>query len=511
MATLKIISDSDCHVFIDLQPRCDIKANTLCRLSLSRGTYIIDCVHANQIDRFSLDYNIDEENIEYLLRVNLKDIYLQRVNEYRVFSDSPFAFENFKCAQKTTTQLYGIIDDKYNEIVTFQYNGIRFSESHVCVSIGDKCGIIDLQNNTIIPIQYDSVCFCGNYVCVSIGNQYGVIDLQNNVIIPIQYDEINYSGNGIFFLKNKIGWGAKSIDGYEIPCIYHSMISSNTENQIYVKNKDGQCGVIDLSNNIIIPFAYSEIKFDNWAQPYDRYIVKNKDGLLGVMDKKTGNSIIPCRYSYLQVADDKYKVCCNDEWGTLTSQGERVIKIKRYGDKDTYFEENYTIPSKYDWCDRDYIDEKNDHAIVVEANGKYGLMNIVDKTEIVPCIYDYIGCETENGIMPCALHGRWSGITKTGQIITKLSYNISRQIDNDRMLIIIWGPRHGDVYIAILDENGHEISHPQYYEEIRDYKDHPWIWVKRQGKFGGIDTNGTVIIPFQYEDVGYIFQRVYWK
>ena len=503
MATLKIISDSDCHVFIDMELKCDIKANTLCKLSLNKGSYIIDCVHINQIDRVSLDYNIDEENTEYLLRVNLNNIYLQRINEYRECSDSPFTFENLKCAQKITTQLYGIIDDKYNEIVPFQYNGIRFCESHVCVSIGDKCGIIDLQNNTLIPIQYGSICFCGNYVCVSIGNQYGVIDLQNNVIIPIQYDEIDCIGNGIFFIKNKIGWGAKSIDGHEIPCIYHSMISSNAENQIYAKNQNGYCGVIDLNNNIIIPFEYSEIEFDNWMSLNDCYIVKDKNGLFGVIDKKTGNPIIPCRYSFLKSVDDNtYKVCYNDEWGALTSRGERIIKIVRYDGENTSFEEDYMIPSKYDWSEHDRLDERYCQTLIVEANGKYGLINI-DKVEILPCIYDYLGYETEDGVIPCNLHGQWGYITRTGQFVTGFAYHESKQIANNRILITIWGPKRIGDLCAILDENGREISSPQHYDLLLDFGSNGWAWAKLQGKYGRIDTNGKVCIPFQYEDIKY--------
>lgn len=117
MSTLKIISDSDCHLYIDLEPRCDIKANTLCKLSLNKGTYIIDCIHINQIDRVSLDYNIEEEDTEYLLRISLNDVYLARINKYRKLQGLPFVHNNLKCAQKISTQLYGIIDNEYNEVI----------------------------------------------------------------------------------------------------------------------------------------------------------------------------------------------------------------------------------------------------------------------------------------------------------------------------------------------------------------------------------------------------------
>lgn len=86
-----------------------------------------------------------------------------------------------------------------------------------------------------------------------------------------------------------------------------------------------------------------------------------------------------------------------------------------------------------------------------------------------------------------------------------MSYHESKQIDNNRFIIKIWGPRCGNSYgiFAILDNNGNEISSPRYYEEIRDYDSSGIAWVKIQGKWGGIDINGKDFIPFQYEDIKY--------
>ena len=473
MSILKIISDSDCHLYIDLEPRCDIKANTLCKLSLNKGTYIIDCIHINQIDRVSLDYNIEEEDTEYLLRISLNDVYLARINKYRKLQGLPFVHNNLKCAQKISTQLYGIIDNEYNEVISCRYNGVRFCGDYICVSMDNKCGVIDLQNNEIIPIQYDEIDF-------------------------------RYSDTGIFLLKKGTDWGAKSIKGFDIPCIYYELIDyDRTMSRIYAKNKDGHCGIVDLNNNIIIPFVYSEIENDNLCHDY--YIVKNTNNQYGVIDKKTGNPIIPCCYSFLKAENGAYKVCYNNEWGKLTNQGERIIEISRYDIKNTLYTENYIIPSKYDWCDRNHIDENDDQTIIVEANKKYGLIHIADKTEILPCIYDYLGYATKEGIIPCALNGQWGSILKTGQFISKLSYHESKQIDNNRFIVKIWGPRCGNSYgiFAILDNNGNEISSPRYYEEISDYDSSGIAWVKIQGKWGGIDTNGKDFIPFQYEDIKY--------
>lgn len=448
-----------------MEPRCDINANALCKLSLNKGTYIIDCIHANQIDRISLDYNIDEEDAEYLLRFSLKDIYQARIKEYCELHGSPFITNNLKCVQKSTTKLYGIIDDEYNEVIPFQYNGICFCGNYVCVSINDKCGIIDLKNNVIIPIMYDAI-------------------------------DIRYSCNEIFFVKRATGWGVKSTNGYEIPCIYHTLIECNTQNQIYAKDQNGHFGIIDLNKNIIVPFDYSEIEFDGLFHDNNCCIVKSTNGLFGVIDIKTGNYIIPCRYTFLQTKDGKYCVRYNEEWGILTSRGERIIKIARYdNNEETYFEEDYMIPAKYDWCERDYIDEKGCQTIIVEVNKKYGLIDIVDKTEILPCIYDaiYYG-DTDNNLL-CCLDGIWGEIRQDGKFTTPPHYLNKEPIGNNRYKVSVAYTLYG-----IVDEMGNEICSPQY-EYIGDFLD-GYAFAKKKDKWGLIDNNGTDVIPFQYDDCG---------
>ena len=65
---------------------------------------------------------------------------------------------------------------------------------------------------------------------------------------------------------------------------------------MFLVEKDGQYGVIDLTGNWVIPFG----KFE-WLWWRGSYFLARKDGKAGIVDLK-GNTIIPFEYDYLHPA-----------------------------------------------------------------------------------------------------------------------------------------------------------------------------------------------------------------
>lgn len=215
MATLKIISDSDCHVFIDMEPRCDIKANTLCKLSLNKGTYIIDCVHINQVDRVSLDYTIDEENTEYLLRVKLeRQGAPQKQSAYACYDKiEPFCNG---LAKVRIGKLWGYIDTDKKIIVPCIYDDIGgFNEGLAACKSNEHWGFVDMHGKEVIPLIYDDVGKCkGGYIPIcqkewgemnmagdyGLIEKWGIINIENIMMISPQYHCLYHTEcAGIFF------------------------------------------------------------------------------------------------------------------------------------------------------------------------------------------------------------------------------------------------------------------------------------------------------------------------
>lgn len=461
-----------------MEIKCHLNANTIYRLELGKGTYLIECIHSNGLDRVEYDYIIADSEMEYLLRVDLKNI--QRLRIQQECSELPFymPFSNHEmfCVQNKTTKLYGVINKEYNEIIPFQYDGIRFCGNYLCVSQNGKCGLIDIQGQLIINCLYETI-------------------------------DIGDCKKDIFFLHDNTGWGMISLNNgrHSVPCTYLSLhLFFLNNNFICAQAQNGNYGIIDWDNNTVLPFDYSAIE-ESSSKHRNAIIVKETNGLSGIFDLTTRKFILPCRYSWIRIEDDGYLVGIPqrpEQTQYLTTQGELKVKIVEYDYiQEIEHEEEDLIPPQYTWCDCDGSIRADQKTLIVETNGKYGLINIHDKSEILPCVYDYLGYETEEGVIPCILNGIWGSVTKTGIFTTKLSYHEKRQLDKNRFLIRIDGPMLPNAWniFIIIDNNG-TICSPQYYEYIGQYLNGR-AWVQTQGKWGQIDTNGEILIPCQYEDI----------
>ena len=75
MATLKIISDKNCRLFIDQDFICEIEAQKLYKHELQEGVYLIDAVSSSEDDNntVSFDLNIETANQQFLKRINFED------------------------------------------------------------------------------------------------------------------------------------------------------------------------------------------------------------------------------------------------------------------------------------------------------------------------------------------------------------------------------------------------------------------------------------------------------
>lgn len=235
MATLKIISDSDCHVFIDMEPRCDIKANTLCKLALNKGTYIIDCVHVNQVDRVSLDYNIDEENTEYLLRVKLKRQETPQKQSAYACYDKIKPFRN-GLAKVSIGKLWGYINADKKIVVPCIYDDIGgFNEGLAACKRNEHWGFVDMQGKEVIPLIYDDVGKCkGGYIPIckkewcdinceqGMFSKWGIINVNNEIIIIPQYLWLYHTENlSVFHVITE--------DPYKRPFLWQYNIDAKNE------------------------------------------------------------------------------------------------------------------------------------------------------------------------------------------------------------------------------------------------------------------------------------------
>ena len=80
MSTLKILSDTHCMVRCDFQEVGDIQAGELYKLQLKKGCYILEFL-VEDIVICSMDYTIETNDEEPLLRLNIKEQAKKKIME----------------------------------------------------------------------------------------------------------------------------------------------------------------------------------------------------------------------------------------------------------------------------------------------------------------------------------------------------------------------------------------------------------------------------------------------
>lgn len=225
-------------------------------------------------------------------------------------------------------------------------------------------------------------------------------------------------------------------------------------------------GIIDGSNSVVVPFVYDEINYIE-----DGYCVAKQNNFFGIINK-SGDEIIPCMYdkkSFL-VSWIKHGRFDKDN-NTLVSRSGLLGFINDKGSE--------VYPCKYEKLKFVEIGWIETSFLYVKENGLLGLIDTSKGKEIIPCKHRNL-VYLRNNLIIAVTKDHLSGI-----------YN-----------------NKGDIVV------------PFVYEDIgRFFKvkinDHQYKYgvcpVTKNGKIGFVNTEGTLIIPCQFdkieEDCGLIILR----
>lgn len=206
--------------------------------------------------------------------------------------------------------------------------------------------------------------------------------------------ELKY-GSKLYFKDGKYGI---SFDSTNVNFEYDTITSSN------FAQKNGLWGVINDSNNIIIPFEYEYIEHTWYNDTTHKaaYIVQ-KDGFVGTIDINN-KVVIPFAYEAIS------------SWCEDSPEGHYVIKSKKYGFINP--EGKTRIPAVYQGL---YVYSYN--LIRAKRDGKYGVINF-DNEVVIPFEYELLRLDF-NGELEEAYFdkfvvkkdGIWSYLNKKGEII----------------------------------------------------------------------------------------------
>ncbi|PNK60466.1 WG repeat-containing protein [Psychrobacter sp. FDAARGOS_221] len=343
--------------------------------------------------------------------VNQKGEVVVQPKYYEIFSniaDSDVLVVSVKNSEEDIK--YGLINLSGQIIVPIIYDEPLNSADGWARACKDKhCNFINNKGELLLPYWVNNVgSFSESMAWVKQEGRYGYIDESGQIVIPFLYDDAGFFENG------------------------RAVVSYNPANLTQELDEDEYMqrdtyGVIDMDNNIIVPFEYQRIKRVNpnllYVQKADDFSFLDNNGNLAT--KKKFDKIV-----WGSVFDDLFSVKKDDKWGYINHDFETVIpfeydkavefehdlaavkKNKKFGfinrDGQTVIPFDYDDPNIdiNDWrtlADSKYRFDYNG-VVAVYKNGYWGVID-KDNNTIVPFIYDDVIIEsysqikaTKNGV-----------------------------------------------------------------------------------------------------------------
>lgn len=337
------------------------------------------------------------------------------------FYDRDFLFYyNGLLAAKSENGNMGAIDTKGNVVIPFKYQKLgnfyhNVAEYHVVNKYDEvKVGIIDKNNNIIFPAIYDkaypevwsdSNAIPAFYTLIN-GSIKKVVNIETkkekitnyDSLIPVasKYFETHTSDNktglidtdfnqilkDIYFSldtdSNPDNWIA-SLDGDHygvvtkndkvlIPPVYESLTRLSATR--IIASKKGRYGVLDLSNNVVIPFKYDHLVLLEGKTSGDlNFIVASKGNKEALMDEN-GKLLIPFADHFLSsytVKSDILSFSTGEKAGLITTDNKVLFTIDLYNDFTplSQFDNRYLV--SYSTYDMDT--EGVRHATLIDDKG----------------------------------------------------------------------------------------------------------------------------------------------
>lgn len=389
--------------------------------------------------------------------------------------------------------------------------------------------VIDYQYLTAQKFTYDKAI-------VSKAEGYGVINDSNEVVIPLKYlairkvnDQNDTEKQGIYLAKNKSNkWGliSESRDNPLLPFEYDSLQMTLSDVRVYntpltsvMKNsqlkalKNGKWGIVDLHNNIIVPFKYDFIS-NIGKRELQRFHIRRE---VGKLYERPRLGHISGKKLLFKIFADQF----------LVKKGERNFLLR---DKKLF-----KLPKgQYESIYSDKDDLLESEIFIVVNDKKFGLANkkkIVqpikfDKLDYFFYPYFYSKKDSKYGILdslgkelfsPQFSYVKGNFVRKTGVDAGVLNYTLDNYIvqpvydginlrknDNGDTILV----HSTNNVVGFLDIDGHQVL-PNIYNESWPYRNGK-IRVKKDNLYGIVDLENTPLLSIEHDKIDPL-PWWYWK
>lgn len=254
-----------------------------------------------------------------------------------------------------------------------------------------------------------------------------------------------------------------------------------TETNYYKK----KYGIVSKDGEVLLPAIfknYSKISNGNI-----KLSLGSKSGLYNVNEKKWNLELHLQDLKKVNYNTDIYQAKLNGVWGLLDESGNMI--------------------SKFQWKTIKTISGLNNYLITaIESNGTtlYGIYSILEKKIIIPYIYTSINQINNQNYFKVEKNGRFNIINIDNEpLLTKWYDKLITPSSGRNYYIVSINSKMGVI------NSKEEVIVPISYLEIGStpYSDGSYLAKNSDGKYGFMRIDGTVTLPFQYDNLKKVNQK----
>ena len=407
MSILKIISDTSCTVRCDFQKVGDIQAGELFKLQLKKGCYILEFL-VEDIVICSMDYTIETNDEEPLLRLNIKEQAEKKIREQKFIRN-----------KSTKVNIY-LDDDRYildceaNDPVVVPKEFDLYYKSVDGQYLEDEAGYIPFNIAIVEEKNQDGETKNDIKILYGSLNKFGEVVIKPIYTTPVIFfnDAIARTARWPYaILLNHFGEEVAlsylNTEEFEITA------PLDKEGNLFIAKsiEDDSCfGVVRYDKKIIVALSNKTIYKNTgdyiWALKGDTLSIYNNEGKWVKSIRYVDLGEIELRYrnkheDYVFVHKEAVAVRVSGYWGVYDFDGD--VKIPHiYKLLDAYW-----VYSDYDYeSGKEFLTGdgygSSPLMFVKKKNGGYGIINInvFDVTngildinnikEVIPCKYDAV-------------------------------------------------------------------------------------------------------------------------
>lgn len=431
---------------------------------------------------------------------------------------------------------YGLIDFEGKQITEPIYDSIDslpYKEGELLVSQEGKTGVINIKGNLMVDISYGSIEVDGYYkdenkykyagyitsITTNEGYRYGYVNYKGQKVLENEYNEISRINDidddeNAYLISAKNGQYGVIKNKEQILNNEYQSIRYDGTNNLFVIEKSRKFGVADINGNVIIEPTYNQIDITG------AYLYAQNEQGTTIFNSNGTEANINTNISILNTDSDKYKIRINNEngskYGVINESGEQVIEEKY--NYIEYLYDNYFIVSNEN-SKLGVIDNKENEKIKIE----YDSLTKLEGTDLIQTTISS---------------------TNVTELYDKSLNNICQMtnatIEKEENYIIIYN----DTETRYFDYQGKELTNkevfpnnPLYakqenglwgfekrdgtlvveckYDKVTEFNEYGFASVEKDGKWGGINSEGEEVVAPTYElegipsFIGKYYQVVY--